>query len=969
MRLWFDGQCLQTASNRRGIGRYAIELIKAIAENRRDVEMMISFNAAMPVAAISAREAVRTWFRPENIHVWHSARDNGEVLDGYTGRRRLSEAVLARHVEALAPDFAISTSPFEGMLDPAVPLINPLGGVTPIASVFYDAIPRRFPKHYLASADQASAYARRLEAHRLFDLNLCISEFSRGELLDILGDVPAVNISAGISDIFGRALEGDAEAESNTPSTPYVLYVGGLDWRKNVGLLPEAFALLDVSLLDRFRLILTGDYPDAALAEIKQRWRSHGLRTDRLVCHRHVSEADLVRLYRGASLLVQPSFMEGFGLTALEAMVCGTPVAAARAGALPEVVGDDRLLFDPCSAVGLARVMTRALTDSAFRSEIIESAAARALHFNWTWTADTVVTALREHLQAVSTSAGDAASPPVGKDALPAYAKQLSALETDREVVATTFALSEPVTKPGRLIVDATSTMQSDRKTGIQRVVNKICHRMFAEPTKTEPPRVLSYCDGPDGWFDAYGVIDFPPDKAVAERLRPRPGDKILMLDSSWTFEEGQAPFFLSARLRGAEVITCLYDLVPLRTPAFCDSGMPPAFASWIRLALRFSTGFVCISRAVADEFYALLRAIDYPHSMKIGYWRLGADFADDAATAPVPAGDDAAKAPVFLMVGTLEPRKGYRVALDAFERLWADGSDARLVIVGKAGWGVEPLLRRIRKSPELGRRLIWHKGVDDAALVRLYGEADALVAASHAEGFGLPIVEAAHFGKPVIASDIPVFREVAGGLGEAAFFEVGSPAALHQALRRFIARSASGGVSADGPRSKWPGWAESAAELEAVVVDGNWYLTYEPPEGAAYRPITDIGVTAMSREIGEDERQFELKIVEDVAPGPGGDSLRIVVALTNLSAEVWSSAGDETGRLGIKVAARLRAGGALSDNASRSVIPFVLIPGETAVLAVQLPPEARLGQGMSLDIAVLQEGCGWWGGGLTVPL
>ncbi|NDV87923.1 glycosyltransferase [Aurantimonas aggregata] len=963
MRLWFDGQCLQTASNRRGIGRYAIELIKAIAENHRDVEMRISFNAGMPVAAISAREAVRAWFRPENIHVWHSARDNGEVLDGYTGRRRLSEAALARHVEALAPDFAISTSPFEGMFDPAVPLLKQPGSAMAVASIFYDAIPRRFPDRYLSAPAHAAAYARRLEAHRPYDLNLCISEFSRSELLELLGNVPAVNISAGISDVFSQALAEDELVAGDAPRVAYILYVGGLDWRKNVGLLPEAFARLDASLRDGFRMVLAGDYPDAALDEIKQRWQARGLSLSQIICHRHVSEAELVRLYRGASLLVQPSFMEGFGLTALEAMVCGTPVAASRAGALLEVIGDERLLFDPSSADELAAVMTRILTDAPFRAEIIGTASRRAQRFTWARSADIAIAALRERLEALSAKAVEQTREP--------RAERLGETAADIDLAAMIFALAEPVAEPGRLIVDATSTMQSDRKTGIQRVVNKICHRMFAESTATEPQRVLSYCDGPDGWYDARGIIDFPPDKAVAERLRPRPGDTILMLDSSWTFEKGQAPFFLSARLRGAEIITCLYDLVPLRTPAFCDSGMPPAFASWIRLALRFSTGFVCISRAVADEFHALLRAIDYPHPMKIGYWRLGADFAADAAATPAPAGARAYGPPVFLMVGTLEPRKGYRVALDAFEQLWAEGSDARLVIVGKAGWGVEPLLRRIRESPELGRRLVWHKGVDDAALVRLYGEADALVAASHAEGFGLPIVEAAHFGKPVIASDIPVFREVAGGFGQADFFEVGSPTALHQALRRFLERRAVGDVSAGASRAKWPGWAESAAELEAVVLDGNWYLTYEPPEGAAYRPFTDLGVTAMSREIGEDDRRFALEIVEEAAPGPGGDGLRIVVAVTNLSGHVWSSAGDDTGRFGIRVAARLRTsdGAALADSVSRSLIPYVLISGDTAVLAVQIPPEARFGQGMSLDITVVQEGCGWWDGGLRVTL
>ena len=126
-------------------------------------------------------------------------------------------------------------------------------------------------------------------------------------------------------------------------------------------------------------------------------------------------------------------------------------------------------------------------------------------------------------------------------------------------------------------------------------------------------------------------------------------------------------------------------------------------------------------------------------------------------------------------MVGTLEPRKGHRIALDAFEALWADGLDVCLVIAGKHGWGVDHLAEAIRTHREFGKRLFWHERVDDAGLAQLYSDCDGLIAASFAEGFGLPIVEAGYFGKPVIASDIPVFREVGDGAVERRFFSVGS--------------------------------------------------------------------------------------------------------------------------------------------------------------------------------------------------
>ena len=114
-------------------------------------------------------------------------------------------------------------------------------------------------------------------------------------------------------------------------------------------------------------------------------------------------------------------------------------------------------------------------------------------------------------------------------------------------------------------------------------------------------------------------------------------------------------------------------------------------------------------------------------------------------------------------MVGTVEPRKGHAQTLAAFERLWADGVDVGLAIVGGEGWHTESLMGRLRTHSERGRRLIWLARASDEMLLRLYDSAVALIAASEGEGFGLPLVEAAQHGLPIIARDLPVFMEVAG--------------------------------------------------------------------------------------------------------------------------------------------------------------------------------------------------------------
>jgi hypothetical protein len=398
-----------------------------------------------------------------------------------------------------------------------------------------------------------------------------------------------------------------------------------------------------------------------------------------------------------------------------------------------------------------------------------------------------------------------------------------------------------------------------------------------------------------------------------------------------------------------------------------CNPAVPPVFTQWFKGALAYSTGFVCISRAVADELIALLEGIGFPRRMKIGYWQLGADFAGKPEAKDV---DRPRQHPHFLMVGTLEPRKGHRVALEAFEKLWAEGSDAELVIVGKTGWGIAHLTDRIRRHPEFGKRLIWREQVDDAELAALYARCDALVAASFAEGFGLPLVEAGHFGKPVLASDIPVFREVAKGAAGAHFFKAGDAAALADTVKGFLAQKEKPGASA-APAPEWPSWAESAAQLEDVVVGGNWYRTYEPREKRPFTPLTDLGRTQMTAPLAQAQRAHRLELVEGPYPSDDAANLKIIVAVTNLSDAVWSSSGADDGSMGITLSYQLLDGEGLSvryDN-PRTLIPFVIVPGDTVYLPLSVPAEATRRGAAFVDVELVQEGVSWFGDPLQVAL
>ena len=383
MKLWIDGQSLQTASRQRGIGRYVRELIRAIAEGGFGFDLSISFNAGMLDAAISARDYVRQWIDPNNIHVWQGVAEAGEADKGYTELRRLSEVAIAHHVTCLQPDIALSASPFEGADDVAVPLSPRLLPNTFTASIFYDAIPHRYASEYLTDPNRESCYYRRLAFYKAFDLNFCISEYSKSEVIGLSGNNRSVNISAGVSPDFIELLGNAGSSNSEFPHSKTVLNVGSLDWRKNVDTLVEAFAKLPDFLKREVKLILVGDYEPAQLDRIRAHWNERRLPSANFISLGHVSDRELVSLYQSVSLVVQPSLLEGFGLTALEAMSCGTPVIGSATGALPEILEDPELQFDPTQPRQIADRIARRFLEPDLTAQNVVQGLERARRFSW----------------------------------------------------------------------------------------------------------------------------------------------------------------------------------------------------------------------------------------------------------------------------------------------------------------------------------------------------------------------------------------------------------------------------------------------------------------------------------------------------------------------------------------------------------------------------------------------------------
>lgn len=306
--------------------------------------------------------------------------------------------------------------------------------------------------------------------------------------------------------------------------------------------------------------------------------------------------------------------------------------------------------------------------------------------------------------------------------------------------------------------------------------------------------------------------------KTIPERCVPlahRAGDQLVLLDSSW-----HANFFpLAEQLKrdGVGIISVIYDLIPLTHPKFCDAGLVKVFNDWFDWIARTADGYVAISTTIRDQVREeMLRRIGAQQVEQrwFDYFHLGSELDLSDAGAEV---DRAllqmfkTAEPVFLMVSTIEPRKNHAYLLDAFERAWATGSTARLCIVGKIGWKCEALVERIRKHPELNRRLFMYNSLSDRSLEHAYSHATALVFPSYVEGFGLPLVEAMQRGLPAMASDIPVFREIGGDY--MAYFDLADPQSLTD-LVTGMEHSGKFPAALSLEQWRWLSWREASAQL-----------------------------------------------------------------------------------------------------------------------------------------------------------
>lgn len=213
----------------------------------------------------------------------------------------------------------------------------------------------------------------------------------------------------------------------------------------------------------------------------------------------------------------------------------------------------------------------------------------------------------------------------------------------------------------------------------------------------------------------------------------------------------------------GFAVNVLLHDTIPLDYPQFQRPGTPERFARKLQAVAAHADRVICNSEQTQEDVLRHLAALGARPATVVAHLGFG-PLADPAAATR----DDAPARPYFVVLGTIEPRKNHALLLDVWELLAQDAGQAggalpTLLILGQRGWNNEEIFARLDASPLRGRAIVERAGVSDAEVARLVAGAEAMVFPSVAEGFGLPPLEAAALGTPVLCAPLRVYREFLG--------------------------------------------------------------------------------------------------------------------------------------------------------------------------------------------------------------
>lgn len=410
------------------------------------------------------------------------------------------------------------------------------------------------------------------------------------------------------------------------------------------------------------------------------------------------------------------------------------------------------------------------------------------------------------------------------------------------------LAVTTPPTIVQRqLLVDVSALVRSDLKTGIERVARAQLLALINQPPQGMRVEPVYLTEHNGHWYYCYArryassLLNLHHFRVPDEVIDVNAGDILYVPDfyAHGIIHAHRDGLFQRLKAQGISITILVHDLLPITAPEFFPPGTHQPHSQWLAAISAFADRLICISRAVAADVRRLQQQAEHLPAIAVIHHGADIDASLPSKGFPRKAGKvlgKLASTPSFLMVGTIEPRKGHLQTLAAFDLLWEKGLDVNLVIIGNEGWKtlddsqrrtIPQITRQLDLHPRRNKQLFWLEGISDDYLNAVYKASTCLIAASEGEGFGLPLIEAAQHGLPIIARDIPVFREVAGD--HALYFSGHDPHTLAATVSHWLTLNEQG-LAPNSTAMRWQTWSDNVTQLKRLLVAGD-SLTHSPPE------------------------------------------------------------------------------------------------------------------------------------------
>ena len=744
MRLLVDLQGCQNGSRHRGIGRYSLSLVKALARNAGEHQVYVLLSGLFADTVGPLQRELRSLIDPTRILVFNAPGPVDELRTENTWRQRSAELLREQMIADFAPDALLVSSMVDGSMDNTVTSVGWLPSSAVVGTMLYDLIPLLDPERYIGWAPLKQWYFNKMDSVRRADLLLAISASAAQEAISALGidAIRVANISTAADELFeGRTVAPTVLAACQRKfgiQRPYLMHSGNIEARKNFQGLIKAYAALPGGLRQTYQLVLVGKFSTEARAELEAVAHSEGLQADDLVLTGHVTDDDLVALYAGCHLFVFPSLHEGFGLPALEAMHFGVPTIGSNTTSVPEVIGRSDATFDPASVPAITALISRVLTDATFYASLKAHALAHARTFSWDDCARRALKAfeqalLRRRATPLATRADAAARLHQLTAALVADTKL--ALPSPQDMLAVANCLARNETEVIRARAQASHGGALNWRvegpfdsTYSLALVNREAARALAALGHHV---VLHSTEGP-GDFDASpAFLALHPDLAGMHRRAAGQGHANVDV--------------VSRNLYPPRVADMAGSLNLLHHYAWEESGFP---AEWVEHFNRHLQGITCTSSHVMKVLQD--NGVRVPMAVignGVDHW----DRIDATPGLRFPG-----KGFRFLHVSSCFPRKGADVMLQAYGDVCSLADDVSLVIktFPNPHNDIHERIAACRAAnPQYPDVHVIEADLSDADLKALYQHCHVLVAPSRAEGFGLPLAEAMLSGLAVITT------------------------------------------------------------------------------------------------------------------------------------------------------------------------------------------------------------------------